>query len=87
MRRELCVFNTTSSTRVNWSIDVFGLNFVQVFSYGSDVRNIANFPSNRFAGSTPFYCLEFSHAKYEILPIPRADKVTVLSVQKKKKSM
>jgi hypothetical protein len=32
VRRELCVVNTTSSPRVNWSIDVFGLNFVHVFS-------------------------------------------------------
>jgi len=49
------------------------------------VRNIVNFPSNRFGGFPPFYSLEFLHAKYEILPIPRAGNVPVPREGKKQR--
>jgi hypothetical protein len=81
VRRKFCVLNTTSSTRDNLSIAALNFLFyikragvlpVYLFSsfilrYGTDVRNIAYFPSNRFGGFPPFYCLEFLHANYEIL--------------------
>ncbi len=83
VRRKFCVLNTTSSTRVNLSIAALNFLFyikragvlpMYLFSsfilrYGTDVRNIAYFPSNRFGGFPPFYSLEFSCKlrKFEIL--------------------